>query len=49
VTRQRGAPDVDPKECLASLAGKPHIHEVVCAEWRRLTEARVERTARRAW
>jgi hypothetical protein len=38
----------DPAEHLPSLAGKHHDCRA-CAEWRRLTEARVERTARRAW
>ena len=30
----RGAPDVDPRECIPSLAGKPHGH-FLCDAWRR--------------
>lgn len=32
--RRRGAPDVDPRECIPSLAGKPHGH-FLCEAWRR--------------
>lgn len=31
----RGAPDVDPRECIPSLAGKPHGHELLCLPWAR--------------
>ena len=33
--RRRGVPDVDPADCIPSLAGKPHGHALLCDAWRR--------------
>lgn len=40
----RGAPDVDPADCLPAMRGKGHRHEVLCA-----TAARYAPTLPRAW
>lgn len=41
-----GAPDVDPADCIPSLARKPHGHDVLCVPWKRGDFASVPETRR---